>query len=272
MKRYERGKRMMASQIPLRSQRAFWNRGIGHVLPALLVLLAATSLTVATPVPVTNAGFEADVLADGVWLPGSATGWAVTGSAGVFNPTAAQIPPAGAIEGMNTLYSNGGTASQTLTTTLTAWTQYTLTAQVGDRTDSNFPGYVMELGVQDGLTFVLLAQVTTSVIPVDGFLMTTLDLIVPIGHPNIGSPLAIRMRGLGGQVNFDDVRLDATPGTPTGAVFVGNPGFEAVPVSEGGWSPSIPSWTLEGGLCGTFNPHDTNHLTGGAIGDQAENR
>ncbi|GAB4264785.1 MAG: hypothetical protein Kow0092_16650 [Deferrisomatales bacterium] len=163
----------------------------------------------AVAVPVANAGFEATVLADGTWASVAPPGWTKVGSAGTFNPTAAQFPGE-APEGANTAYSNGGTLVQTLAETLTAGTTYTLTVQVGDRVDTPFPGYRVQLGVDSG-GFVLLAEDNNTLAPNGGFLTSTVAYTATAGDP-VGANLQIRLVSSGVQTNFDDVNLVAEPG------------------------------------------------------------
>ncbi|MDZ8110515.1 MAG: hypothetical protein RM338_33630 [Nostoc sp. DedQUE12a] len=74
------------------------------------------------------------------------TDWSVinTGNPGVFNLSSSLfdfVP-----DGVQTLYSNGATAFQTLSTVLAPKTLYTLGVSVGRRRDfTDFPGFSVEL-------------------------------------------------------------------------------------------------------------------------------
>ena len=83
---------------------------------AMMALFGAAVLP-ATPVVVTNFGFEADVLPDGGFTTNTfASGWTCSGGCGAFNPTTASFTPdnplAAPAQGVNFAYSNGGMISQ----------------------------------------------------------------------------------------------------------------------------------------------------------------
>lgn len=158
-------------------------------------------------VPITNAGFETQVLADGTFTSGTLTGWTITGgtSAGAFNPTVSHFPGQ-APEGQNTAYSNGPTISQILSDTLQANTNYTLLVEVGDRLDTAFPGYAVEFRAGGAL----LASESALIPPNGTFLTSQINFFAPAGHPNLGQALEIRLLSSGTQTNYDNVRLEAT--------------------------------------------------------------
>lgn len=154
-----------------------------------------------------NSGFETDVLADGGFMWG-VTDWTVMGSAGVFNPTVAQFLLE-APEGQNTGFSNSGLLSQVLGDYLAEGTAYTLLVEIGNRMDTaGFPGYAVQLWAGDSL----LAE-DVSMFAAEGVFDTSIvEFDAYAGDPRLGLPLEIRLFSLGGpQVNFDNVRLDATP-------------------------------------------------------------
>lgn len=154
-------------------------------------------------VNVANHSFEDQVLADGVNVVGIA-GWG-NSSGGVFNPTTASFTTVP--DGVNTAWLNGGSATQTLVTALTANTAYTLMVDVGDRNDwATFPGYSVALLA--GNT-VLASE--SSLTPNNGWLTSTVNYSAFAGNPLLGSALTIRLTSNGTQVNFDNVRLDVSP-------------------------------------------------------------
>ncbi len=166
-----------------------------NVLPPLPALGSFTSI------PVNNPGFEADVLADGVSI-GGAAGWTV-GGGGAFNPLATQSTPT---EGANVLFSNGGTASQVLSTTLQGGRFYALSVDLIDRLDLTFPSYSVQLFAGG----VLLAQdANLQAVPNGGFATATVhfNTLDNAFAAQFGQPLEIRLNASGIQANFDNVRL-----------------------------------------------------------------
>lgn len=180
-------------------------------LTSFVPAVPAASPAVITQIAINNAGFEDPVLADG-GFNSFVNDWTGSGG-GTFNPTATQLPGE-ASEGSNTHYNNGVVPySQTLTETLAAGT-YTLRVDVGDRADTNFPGYQVQLGVDNG-GFALLAEDNNSLVPSNGFLTSTVSYDAQAGDANMGLPLVIRLIGAGTQVNFDNVRLEVVTGAAT---------------------------------------------------------
>jgi hypothetical protein len=168
------------------------------------LLFGAAGQAGATPIPITNAGFESPVLTNGAFTLGSIVGWS---GAGVFNPTTGQFPGE-APEGQNTGFSNGTSLLQALSSMLAADTTYTLTVLVGDRLDTAFPGYSVQLLA--GST--VLSECVTCVTPQNGsFALVTVTYSTGASDPLIGQPLSIALGSAGLQTNFDDVRLDAVP-------------------------------------------------------------
>jgi hypothetical protein len=127
---------------------------------------------------------------------------------------------------------------QTLGDTLQANTQYTLQVRVGNIASGTslggaffpldgFPGYRVELLAGD----VVVAQddnTLAGAIPEGEFANTLVELTTGVAHPQLGETLAIRLVSLNVvdsafpnsdlEVDFDDVRLDATlipPAVPT---------------------------------------------------------
>jgi hypothetical protein len=182
-----------------------WRRHL--VATAAMVSLLGWGMAAnAAIVPVINASFESPPTA--VFTPGLITGWILTTPTeqGVFNPGA--FPPAGitATDGVQTAYLNTGNISQTLPALLTANTAYTLRVDVGDRADIGFPGYRVRL-----LAGATLLAEEFSLVPTTGFLTSTVNFTALPGNPALGQPLTIQLVSNGVQVNFDNVRLDASP-------------------------------------------------------------
>ena len=108
---------------------------------------------------------------------------------------------------------------QLLAATLQLSTQYTLTVEVGNFSDADggtfnftgFPGYRVELFAGSSL----LASDNNTLTPGEGIFETsTVSFTTGSSHTDAGQALAIRLVNLNGsgiEVNFDDVRLDATP-------------------------------------------------------------
>lgn len=178
---------------------------------AVFALLILQNVASADEVTIVNAGFEDEVIGNGVFVF-SIPGWTHTGDSGTFNPTTSQYA-AEASEGSNVAFSsNGGPEiSQVLGDILNPDTQYTLSVMVGDRLDQNFPGYSVQL-LAGG---VLLAEDNNSMSSVDGdFFESTVNYESTQSDMQLGEALEIRLRGFGAQVNFDDVRLDAVSSIP----------------------------------------------------------
>jgi hypothetical protein len=187
-------------------------------LLAGVVLLCPARLH-AVPVTVLNPSFEfpAAPLATSCgpgcsFTAGSFTNWTVSGNAGVFHPDASRftfpLP-----DGDQIAYGNGGTLSQTLSSTLLSSTTYTLTLAVGRRLDAAFPGYLVSLFA--GAT---LLGSESSLSPLAGdFDISTVTFTSGPSHPLAGQPLRIQLSSTGTQTNFDAVQLDAEtipePGT-----------------------------------------------------------
>jgi len=197
---------------------ASWRRQL-VATAGMLSLLCAATVANAAIVPVVNSSFELPP-ANPVtaFSPGVIIGWNLSDptNQGVFNPSL--FPAAGitAPDGAQTAYLNSGFISQTLPTLFTSGTSYTLQVEVGDRADIGFPGYRVQL--RAGLTpatSVLLAE-EFSLVPTTGFLTSTVTFTTFAAVPP-GTPLEIRLISNGPQVNFDNVRLDASPAVPVPA-------------------------------------------------------
>lgn len=219
---------------------------------AAIVAGSVLSHANAAPIPIANAGFEADFAADGTFPVGPVTDWpaydpngllAFGGNfTGVINPTGSACFNGDAPEGNNAaiLFLEGTIGAgpvglrQELDAVLEAHTVYTLSVEVGNIAScaglppfdqfgffelDGFPGYAVQLlagGVVVAEDFNSLA----GTIPEGEFMTTTVQLVVGASHPQLGGTLEIRLINLneaetpedpGVEVDFDDVRLDASP-------------------------------------------------------------
>lgn len=129
-----------------------------------------------------------------------------------------------------------GGLQQTLSSTIQPFMQYTLTVEVGNFAPENsptptfdftgFPGYRVEL-LAGG---VVIAFDNNTLTPAEGQFLTSTVTFTTDANPGTGN-LGIRLLNLNGpgiEVNFDDVRLDATAvPEPAPAAMVGVAGFLA---------------------------------------------
>ena len=155
---------------------------------------------------IVNPSFEDSRLLDGRFTIKNIPGWTYLGgpgNGGAYNPRAndflAPIP-----DGSNTAYSNGGGFSQVLSTNLEADKLYTLTVDIGDRTNTNLSDFSVELLAGGNL----LASGTNSdvFVPSGGF--GTLSFSFDSSSSGlIGESLEIRFQANGAQVNFDNFAL-----------------------------------------------------------------
>lgn len=218
----------------------------------LLGLLTVSSIAGAAPIPITNSSFELPVTPpDSFIVNAPPNGWSAYGvldfggrTIGVLNPNTTTLyldpVPDGSNVGVTFLQPQMNSEAglqQTLAATLEPLTQYTLTVEVGNLAVGDapfafngFPGYRVDLLA--GTT--VIASDDDTLLPGEGrFLTSTVQLTTGASHPNLGQTLAIRLVNLdaapGIEVNFDDVRLDATPlGTcaamPLGGCKTATPG------------------------------------------------
>ena len=166
-----------------------------------------------------NAGQTNDSRYFGVWNPGTTLSY--TNGA----PHGANV---GVVFLINTTNIAEAGLQQTLGATLQLSTKYTLTVEVGNFSPADngpynftgFPGYRVDLLA--GTT--LLASDNNTLLPAEGIFETsTVSFTSGSSHPNAGQPLTIRLvnlNGLGIEVNFDVVQLDASPvPEPSAALF-----------------------------------------------------
>lgn len=221
------------------------------VVAALLATAAIDARAAA--ITVNNHSFENPVTPPDSFIANVApTGWSVFGSIdfgaraiGVLNPNTTLLyldpVPHGANVGVTFLLDPGAAVpsglQQTLGATLQTNTTYTLTVEVGNLAFvptpphnafnfTGFPGYRVDL-LAGG---VVIASDNNTLLPGEGrFLTSTVQLSVGATHAQAGQLLGIRLVNLDGpngiEVNFDDVRLDATPIPEPAAATLGAAGF-----------------------------------------------
>ncbi len=204
----------------------------------------------AQPITLANAGFEANIAPPGGYTILVPTGWTLHDPAGIIDGSSDAVGainasgpntffPGGAPEGNQAalIYLAGDRGAgevglrQSVSATLQTRTRYTLTVEVGNIASGfgppgntyynldGFPGYRIDLFA--GAT--LLARDANSMgatIPEGEFRTTTLEVEIGQSHPALDQPLSIWLVNLnqagpanapGIEVDFDDVRLLATP-------------------------------------------------------------
>ena len=237
-----------------------------HLLP-LALLVASPTTASSESIPILNHGFEAPAIPAGTFsTTAPPPGWSGYGdldfglrTIGVLHPATTSLyavePPEGNNVGVVFLLDDFGDQTffadqeaglqQTLTATLQADTRYTLRVHVGNiAVDPNpphdpwsfdgFPGYRVDLmaGGQ------ILASDDDSLLPAEGqFAESTVQVDIDATHPQLGQPLAIRLvnrnAAVGIEVNFDDVRLDATDLSPWTDLGQSKPGVQGLPTLSG---------------------------------------
>jgi len=180
-----------------------------HLVGATFAVAASVApLAVADSITVLNPSFESPAVSPGVFSVGVITDWSVSAGnlpGGVFHPVGLTYNDLSDIDGNQVAYSNGGIISQTLTETLQAGMTYTLMVEVGNRADTNFSGYLIELLA--GTT--VIASDNNGVAPASGeFLTSTIEYTAMAGDADLGEALSIQLRAFGIQTNFDNVRLN----------------------------------------------------------------
>jgi hypothetical protein len=163
---------------------------------------------------VENASFEAIELTDGTFVRGAPEGWTlIEGKFGTFDPLAVSFPDVP--DGENTAFSNGGTIAQVLAAVLQANTVYTLEVEIGNRPETPFPGFAVQLWAGDSL---LAEDVSSFEPPGQGFTTSLVNYVALPEDTMAGQSLEIRLVSMGIQVNFDDVRLYGSPLPAPGAL------------------------------------------------------
>ncbi len=237
------------------------SKGSGWVSVVALVCAIVSPAGAAVMIPILNPGFEADPAGDGEFVVlTQVTDWTAfdpngllplsgNNAIGVINPTGSDFFPAGAPEGDNAalvyIEDNIGDGpvglTQELTDVLEANTRYTLTVEVGNIASGTstggvpfhldgFPGYAVQL-LAGGVIIDEDLNTLAGSIPEGEFALSTVDVTILPGHPQIGELLEVRVINLnmedsqddpGIEVDFDDVQLTATtvPEPGAGAVML----------------------------------------------------
>ena len=195
-------------------------------LPGISPNLQAIELEVEREIPVANPSFEdpghgpggfSGMIPD--WIDGDGGG----NQAGTFHPTATRYP-LGLSDGNNVGFSNGPTIRQIVSEILIAGNMYTLFVDVGDRNDTGFPGFDVQLRANG--TVLAGVDETSVFVPNGGFGTAMVTFTVPPGHAQLGQPLEIFLDSDGGQTNFDNVRLFVV------SQLVATDGFESYPAGD----------------------------------------
>ncbi len=242
-----------------------------------LLLALTPALAAAAPVTILNPSFEQPVTPPDSFIVGAVapTGWTSFGTlnmntrvVGVVNPNSTILYVEPVPDGDNvgvTFFQNfsGDEAGmqQTLAATLQLSTEYTLTVEIGNMASApppndfdfdGFPGYRVEL-LAGG---VVIASDENTLLPGEGrFLTSTVQVTTGVSHPQAGQALGIRLTNLdaapGTEVNFDDVRLDATafvcPETPPVGCKAASAGGSTLSFVEGSTNDrNAASWKWKG--------------------------
>lgn len=188
--------------------RIIWKKTLR--LAAAMTLVAAAASATALPVSIANHSFEDPSLVDGGFTVGTVTGWTVFGTSGVFNPTVGQLAQ-GPTDGFQVAYSNntGLALTQDLAATLMANTFYSLMVDVQSRTDGvTHKSSTLQLRT---VTDDILASATVGPLAGGTNFLLTANFSASAFDVNLGKNLRIALISGGGQSDWDNVRLDATP-------------------------------------------------------------
>ncbi len=233
--------------------------GTGYTLTASDGALIGATSNAFNPgsIAVNNYSFENPVQGSGGYTVGTATGWTVTGTGGVFYPTSGNLSQ-GAYDGnqVGWMQSAGGSLSQTLSTTLTNYTQYTLSVEQQNRTD----GYT---NVSSTLELLAGSTVLGSSIVNGGIggtnVLQTVTYTSCAADPNFGQALGISLISGGQQSDWDNVILTGTavtPGTATHLAFMQQPSAGVAGTTE---SPAITVGVVDSNGCPVLT--DTSVIT-----------
>ena len=206
----------IASQKTIsRFQRLAFALGTAAIVSSLF-----SSTASAVPITVVNPSFEIDNPGPGGASSGPTFGWSGVGhldrTAAPFNTVIDPTPDGADAERLG--WSNGGSPTQVLSALLAANTIYTLTVDIGDRTDLAFAGAQLRLGTgavvgSNLLPAVVVANTTPTngAGPNDGWQTWQSTFTTGAAPVNLGQPLRIELFNPGTiQTLYDNVRLDAT--------------------------------------------------------------
>ena len=180
---------------------------------AVAVLAAYTSASQATTINARNVGFEDPVLGN-LERTTTVKGWVATGNGFILNPSNNR----NAFD-TNVYRSTGDSITQQAGVLRTG--TYTLSARVGGRNALPFGTYSVELGILDRDGNFIQVAIAPSPAPENKnstdieqrFATSAVAFTALSSNVNLGKPVAIKLTGLTGEVNFDNVNLDfvATP-------------------------------------------------------------
>lgn len=178
----------------------------------ILVLGCIATPTFANSIPIQNFSFETtnplniSCGAGCAYNNGPIPGW--TGTGGSWQPSSAYFTSVP--DGSLVAYSNGGSIYQTLSDSLVAFTNYTLTVAVGNRLDASTTNFATTYIIQLFAGSTLLNSITGSntVIPLGTFLDVSFNYLAGATVPS--GNMAIVLSSVGSQSDFDNVRLTAT--------------------------------------------------------------
>jgi len=177
------------------------------LVAAMAATIVMTGPALAGSIPIVNYSFESPAQGYGGYV-GGATGW-VANNSGVWYPYSSQLSQ-GPTDGLQVAWSNGGSLSQTLTSVLTANTQYTLNVDLLNRTDGliNISSTVELLAGSN----VLGSSTVTGGIGGTNVLQTV-SFFSGVS-PYVGQNLGIALISGGGQSDWDNVRLTSVAAVP----------------------------------------------------------
>ena len=173
----------------------------------LLTLLLLCPGAFASPVTVDNWSFESSSGIEGsgptgTWYKGDITGWKHSGDInwGIWKPS--DVYTMGVPEGEYIGFLNAGSIWQETTHKIEANNVFSLSLDIGNRSDRAFPGFSVNLLAGNTILG------SSSVMPGEGlFSNLMLSYTALAGDPNIGSLLGIKIvsGGSGSQLNFDNL-------------------------------------------------------------------
>jgi hypothetical protein len=170
----------------------------------LFLLICASSLPAQT---VANSSFETAPVPVGTWNSGVIPGWKLTGNGGLWQPGGTLCPVA---DGPTIAWLNVGTLSQDFGVAPRINTTYTFTIPICHRTDGLTGTY--EVQVTDAGASWCSTSGDSATLPAGVF--TPVVLNCPVGASQPIGNLGIRIIGLSGQIDFDNITLTSKPNTP----------------------------------------------------------
>ena len=164
---------------------------------------------------VENGGFEIPPLANGVFNSSGGPGWSITGAGGIWNPSTSGFPGE-APEGLNVGWVDSGSLRQTMNATLSANTQYVLSARVGNSLNFGSPvGNTFRIELRAGGVLLDVQAGTAPALGQWQFHSLTHDSGASPAQE--GQQLEIRLISNGSaEIDLDDVNLTGIDGSAVG--------------------------------------------------------